>query len=195
MLLSHILLAANPGPPFLPVLVGSVCHDDELRVKVNTKAVTVLSACLFVDLVAADWPHCTNLVNKEASIPVSVGLLHLGLFSLDDKQCVGTSFSKPGETFGLSWLRVRVRLVISTAQPLIECKRKPQLWWFLMSNQYHILSNYWNGGSAGGGLMNYEIWGHYSCLTFYGPKQYIISFLKNVKSFKWNDWLKNELFV
>lgn len=25
----------------------------------------------------------------------------------------------------------------------------PQLWWFLMSN-------HWNGGSAGGGLVNYE---------------------------------------
>lgn len=59
--------------PFPPVLVGPVCHDDELSVKVNSQAVTVLSACLFVDLVATDWPYCTNLVNKEASILLSVG--------------------------------------------------------------------------------------------------------------------------
>lgn len=100
MVLPHILLAANPGPPFLPVLVGSACHDEELRVKVNTKAVTVLSACLFVDLVAADWPHCTNLVNKEASIPLSVGLLHMSFFTLDDKRFIGASFTKPEEILG-----------------------------------------------------------------------------------------------
>lgn len=66
IVLSHNLLATNPGPPFLPMLVGSVCHGDELRVKVNTKAVAVLSTCLFVDLVATDWPHWSNLVTKES---------------------------------------------------------------------------------------------------------------------------------
>lgn len=126
MILSHILLAANSGPPFLPMLVGSACHDEELRVKVNTKAVTVLSASLC-------WPGGRRLAalhqpGEQRSLYPSVCRAAPHEFLHSWWQAVYRRFFDQTRRDFWSWRS------LPTNKPLTGCKNTPQLWWFLVSN-------------------------------------------------------------
>lgn len=131
---SQTSLAANAGPPFLPILVGSVCHDNELRVSKHWSCNRAFSVSLC-------WPGGHWLAaliqpgNKEFSIPLLVRWLRLSFFTLDDMQFFSTCLSNQDRLEALACFFIECILMV-TSNSIFQATEKEEMLVFRLPLYY-----------------------------------------------------------